>query len=34
MSPGFDYRDCELGKGDELARMYPQHRKIIERYTK
>ncbi|AFU57093.1 putative enolase [Candidatus Nitrososphaera gargensis Ga9.2] len=34
VSPGFDYRDWELGKRDELIRMYPQHRKIIERYTK
>jgi predicted cupin superfamily sugar epimerase len=34
MSPGFDYRDWELGKRDELVRMYPRHRKVIERYTK
>jgi predicted cupin superfamily sugar epimerase len=34
VSPGFDYRDWELGKRDELVRMYPKHRKIIERYTK
>jgi hypothetical protein len=34
MSPGFDYRDWELGKRDELARMYPPHRALIERYTK
>jgi uncharacterized protein len=33
VSPGFDYRDWELGKRDELVRMYPQHEKIIERYT-
>jgi predicted cupin superfamily sugar epimerase len=31
MSPGFDYRDWELAKKEELARMYQQHRKIIER---
>ncbi|HXG07990.1 MAG TPA: cupin domain-containing protein [Nitrososphaera sp.] len=34
VSPGFDYRDWEIGKRDDLVRMYPQHRKIIERYTK
>lgn len=34
VSPGFDYRDCEFGKRDELLSMYPQHKKIIERYTK
>jgi uncharacterized protein len=33
VSPGFDYRDWELGRRDELVRMYPQHKKIIERYT-
>ena len=34
VSPGFDYRDWELGKRGELARTYPKHRKLIERYTK
>ena len=34
VSPGFDYRDWELGKRNELVRMYPQHRALIERYTK
>jgi uncharacterized protein len=34
VSPGFDYRDWELGKRNELVRMYPQHRTLIERYTK
>lgn len=34
MSPGFDYRDWELGRRDELVKTYPQHKKIIERYTK
>jgi len=34
VSPGFDYRDWELGKRDELARMHPKHKKLIERYTK
>lgn len=34
MSPGFDYRDWELGKREELVSTYPQHRALIERYTK
>jgi len=34
VSPGLDYRDWELGKRDELASMYPKHKKLIERYTK
>lgn len=34
VSPGFDYRDWELAKRDKLARAYPQHRALIERYTK
>jgi uncharacterized protein len=33
VSPGFDYRDWELGKRNKLIKMYPQHRTIIERYT-
>ncbi len=33
VSPGFDYRDWELGKRDKLVSMYPQHKKIIERHT-
>jgi predicted cupin superfamily sugar epimerase len=33
VSPGFDYRDWELGRRNELLKMYPQHTKIIERYT-
>lgn len=34
VSPGFHYRDWELGKRGDLVRTYPQHKKIIERYTK
>lgn len=34
VSPGFDYRDWEIGNRGDLLRMYPQHRKMIERYTK
>ena len=34
VSPGFDYRDWELGNRSDLAKMYPQHERLIERYTK
>ena len=34
VSPGFDYRDWELAKRAELIKLYPQHRALIERYTK
>lgn len=34
VSPGFDYRDWELGMRDELVRMCPKHKKLIERYAK
>lgn len=33
MSPGFNYQDWELGKREELAGEYPQHKAIINRYT-
>jgi uncharacterized protein len=33
VSPGFDYRDWELGKRNNLIKMYPEHRTIIKRYT-
>lgn len=33
VSPGFDYNDWELAERNELIKMYPQHRTIIERYT-
>jgi uncharacterized protein len=33
VSPGFDHRDWELGRRNELVKMYPQHTRIIERYT-
>ncbi|NTS43567.1 cupin domain-containing protein [Flavisolibacter sp. BT320] len=31
VSPGFDFRDFEMAKKDELAKRYPEHRAIIER---
>jgi len=34
VSPGFDYRDFELGDRKKLIETYPQHRSIIEKFTK
>jgi uncharacterized protein len=34
VSPGFDYRDFELGDRKKLMEAYPQHRSIIEKFTK
>jgi len=34
VSPGFDFGDFELGKRDQLVRLYPQHRELIERLTR
>ena len=34
VSPGFDYRDWELAKRDELIKSYPQHRAIIEKHAR
>ena len=34
VSPGFDYRDWELGDMGTLARIYPHHKSIIEKYSK
>jgi hypothetical protein len=34
VSPGFDFDDFELAKREELARRYPEHRKVIERLTR
>jgi uncharacterized protein len=34
VSPGFDFADFELGKRSELIRLYPQHRKLVERLTR
>ena len=31
---GHDFRDFELARRDELALSYPQHRELIERYTR
>jgi uncharacterized protein len=34
VSPGFDFADFELAKREELVRLYPQHRALIERLTR
>ena len=34
VSPGFDYRDWKIGDRKKLTKMYPQHKWIIEKYTK
>jgi len=34
VSPGFEYDDFELGKRSRLIRLYPKHKKIIERLTR
>ena len=34
VSPGFDYRDWKLGDRKKLLEQYPQHKKIIKKYTK
>ena len=34
VSPGFDYRDWELGSVEMLSKMYPQHKSVIEKYTR
>ncbi|MEI6970833.1 MAG: cupin domain-containing protein [bacterium] len=33
VSPGFDFRDFELGRRSELLRKYPRHRALIEELT-
>jgi uncharacterized protein len=33
VSPGFDYRDLELGKKENLIEIYPHLKKLIERLT-
>jgi predicted cupin superfamily sugar epimerase len=34
VAPGFDYEDFELGKRTQLAKLYPQHAKLIEQFTR
>lgn len=32
VSPGFDYKDFQLGKKSEMLSKFPQHKDIIEKY--
>ena len=34
VSPGFDYRDWEIGQLQTLKRLYPQYKSVIEKYAK
>jgi predicted cupin superfamily sugar epimerase len=34
VAPGFDFADFEMPPRDELCRVYPQHRQLIERLTR
>jgi predicted cupin superfamily sugar epimerase len=34
VAPGFDFADFEMGKREELLRMFPQHAKIIAQFTR
>ncbi len=34
VSPGFDFRDFELGERNRLNKMYPQHGYVIDRLTR
>jgi hypothetical protein len=34
VAPGFDFDDFELAKREELARLYPRHRQVIEQLTR
>ena len=33
VSPGFDFNDFELGDRSELLKLYPEHKRIIEKLT-
>lgn len=34
VAPGFDFADWEMGKREDLLKECPEHRRIIERYTR
>jgi predicted cupin superfamily sugar epimerase len=34
VSPGFDFNDFELGRKENLIKIYPQHKTIIEKLTR
>lgn len=33
-APGFEFEDFELAKREKLVKLFPQHRRIIEKYTR
>lgn len=34
VSPGFEYRDWEIGQMQTMSRLYPQYKSVIEKYAK
>lgn len=34
LSPGFEYKDFHLGNRDELVAKFPQHKNMIEKFTR
>lgn len=34
VTPGFDYRDWQLGEQDDLIKCYPQHADLIRKYSR
>jgi predicted cupin superfamily sugar epimerase len=34
VSPGFDYKDWKIGNRKRLTEMYPEHKKIISKFTR
>ena len=34
VAPGFEYEDMQLGEREALLRRFPQHRALIEAYTR
>ena len=34
VAPGFDFRDFEIGKREELLKLYPQHEEMILKFTR
>jgi predicted cupin superfamily sugar epimerase len=34
VAPGFDFQDFELGQREDLIKLYPNHRSIIEKLTR
>ncbi len=34
VAPGFNFSDFELGDSKELLKLYPQHKKLVKKFTK